>query len=79
MGDLNTDKLPGPEALERQGMNYFDIANKLLIKVFLIFINLFFSLSGTNEGQVVMVRNGNIVEAHQVPGFLSNLLTPLLR
>jgi phospholipase A-2-activating protein len=38
VGDLNKDKLPGPEALES---------------------------SGTKEGQILMVKRENIVEAHQ--------------
>ena len=49
LGDINKEKLPGPSALKNKGLG--NLVSELMI--------------GKKDGQVIMVKNGASVEAHQ--------------
>lgn len=56
VGDVKKSDLPGPEALAESGLSFSNAAYNDN--------NLWYA--GNKPGEVKMVRNGDIVEAHQV-------------
>lgn len=66
VGDVKKSDLPGPEALSIPGMHFFGLTHESSSH----------SESGRKPGDVKMIQNGTITEAHQV-SFILHSIIPL--
>jgi phospholipase A-2-activating protein len=64
VGDVKKSDLPGPEALSIPGMHFFGLTHESSSH----------SESGRKPGDVKMIQNGTLTEAHQVSSILCSII-----